>query len=249
MTISAEEFEQLRLLFSGSLPPKEAKALQKRLEEDGAFRVEAIEYLSLFQQLRAIDPARHQIKTILENTALTPKPEKGLILSLSLMRYSAVATVVLLLGFSSYFLYNLSLNPSVNLSENELPNIISDFTKSVKGEIPSAEFEFRQKHYEQAAEEYFLTLQTAPQDMDLLYNYAVACFMDEQWGKAQQTFERLAANTQFHKHEDAAFYQAICLLNEKKDEQGLKLLERIAKQKEHKKSISARAIWKRVKKK
>lgn len=248
-TTTTEEFEQLRLLLNGALSNRAANALKKRIAEDAEFRTEAIEYLSLMRQLKAIDPVRDEVKAILQKTATTPEPKNGLIFSLYLMRYGAVASVALLLGFSFYFLYNLSFSPRITLNENEMPNIISGFTKSVEGELPIAEFEFRQKHYEQAAAAYFSAHQAEPQDMDLLYNYAAACFMDKKWGKAEKAFEKLAAMTQFHKHEDAAFYQAICLLNEKKDEQGLELLQRIISQKEHKKHMPANEIWRKMKKK
>lgn len=246
MTMSTQDFEQLRLMYNGRLSRKEADVLKQRINEDSAFRVEASDFWALMHQIKAVDPTRKKISEILAKNALPPHQIGRVRKIVSLARLSSAATVLLVIGVSVFLA--IGRGSSINLPSGEEPNIVTNLQKSGSKTLSPGANDFYEKKYSAAAQYYSEAYKANPNEIIFLYNYGVACYKNENWGEAQKAFEVVAKST-FYYHQEAELYLAICLWNGKKRGEGKVLLESIADTQSHRKKRIARILLKKMKKK
>ncbi len=244
MTMSTQDFEQLRLMYNGRLSMKEAKVLKQRIAEDSAFRVEANDFWALMHQIKAVDPTRKKISEILAKNALPPHQTGRVRKIVSLARLSSAATLLLVIGVSFFLALG---KPPIELSPSEEPSILSNFQKSGSSRLSKGEMDFYQKKYSSSAQYFYQAFRANPNEYILLYNYAVACYKSKDWVAAQNAFKEVTQSN-YEYNESAELYWAISLLMGKKKEEGKLVLESIANSPQHRKKEIAKKILLEMKK-
>lgn len=244
MTMSTQDFEQLRLMYKGRLSVKEANVLKQKIAEDSAFREEANDFWALMHQIKAVDPTRKKISEILAKNAL-PTHQAGRVRKIvSLARLSSAATVLLVIGVSVLLALG---GPPIELSPSEEPSIASNFQKSGSSRLSAGEMDFYQKKYSSAAQYFYQAFRANPKEHIFLYNYGVASYKDKNWPAAQNAFKAVAQST-YEYNESAELYWALSLLMGKKKEEGKLILESIANSPQHHKQGIAKKLLLKLKK-
>ena len=246
MTMSTQDFEQLRLMYNGRLSVKEANVLKQKIAEDPAFREEANDFWALMHQIKAVDPTRKKISEILAKNAL-PAHQAGRVRKIvSLTRLSSAAAVLLVIGVSVFLA--IDRGSSIKLPSGEEPNIVTNLQKSGSKTLSPGANDFYEKKYSAAAQYYSEAYKATPNEVVLLYNYGVACYKNENWVEAQKAFE-VVAKSNYEYNENAELYWAVSLLIGKKKEEGKLVLESIANSPQHRKKEIAKKLLLKMKKK
>lgn len=241
--ISAQEFEQLRLLYKGRLSQRDMDALKQKLAESPDFRTEAGEFLQLIHQIKTADSSRQTIKTILANNDAA-MVERAPIKIAFLLKWSMAVAVMAGIAFSVWY-FSID-RPPFTLALIDEPSIISHHQRG-SSKFSPAEFSYNQKKYKAAAQQYFQSFQKNPDSLEFLYNYAVTCYKSKNWTEAQKAFQKVAQSS-FEQQKTAELYWALSLIRAKKQAAGERILTSIAQDEENPKQVLAKKILLQLKK-
>lgn len=241
--ISAQESEQLRLLYKGRLSQPDMDALKQKLAENPDFRTEAREFLQIIHQIKTADSSRQTIKTILANNDAAMMEQAPVKIAF-LLKWSMSVAIMAGIAFSVWY-FSID-RPPFTLTLIDEPSIISHQQRGA-GEFSPAELSYNQKKYKAAAQQYFQSFQKKPDSLEFLYNYGVSSYKSKNWTEAQKAFQKVARSS-FEQQKTAELYWALSLVRAKKRVEGERILTSIAQDEEHPKQVLAKKILQQLKK-